>query len=173
MMPHERARAIRVEVLNAPLDTIATLATVNIGALSRHERGASGALSPAAIERVEQILNDLIAVKKKRFRGVPLDMSNIPFLRKQLREMGLDRPPAKIDQSLGGAKVTAAKRMVHIAKLPHCDYVKQVDMIKATLSRFGNPRALVDETGTGTAVVEMMRAKGIEVEEFTFTNDRR
>ena len=62
-MPHERARAIRVEVLNAPLDTIATLATVNIGALSRHERGASGALSPAAIERVEQILNDLIAVK--------------------------------------------------------------------------------------------------------------
>jgi hypothetical protein len=45
MMPHERARAIRVEVLNAPLDTIATLATVNIGALSRHERGASGALA--------------------------------------------------------------------------------------------------------------------------------
>jgi hypothetical protein len=61
-------------------------------------------------------------------------------------------------------------RVVHIEKLPHCDYVKQVDMIKATLSRFGNPRALVDATGTGTAVVEMMRAKGIEVEEFTFTN---
>jgi hypothetical protein len=62
------------------------------------------------------------------------------------------------------------KRVVHIEKLPHGDYVQQVEILKRTLARWGNPRALVDAGNAGTAVIEMMRARGMEVEEFTFTN---
>ena len=62
------------------------------------------------------------------------------------------------------------KRLVDFGKLPHGDYVEQVEALKRMLARFGNPRALVDAGNAGTAVIEMMRAKGIEVEEFVFTN---
>jgi len=62
------------------------------------------------------------------------------------------------------------KRVVHIEKLPHADYVEQVEALKRTLSRWGNPRALADAGAAGTAVIEMMRARGMEVDEFVFTN---
>ena len=39
--------------------------------------------------------------------------------------------------------------------------------------RFWNPRALVDAGTAGSAVIELMREQGINVEEFTFTNDRK
>ena len=64
-------------------------------------------------------------------------------------------------------------RLVDFGKLPHIDYTKQVDLLAATLGRFGNPKALVDAGAAGTAVIEMMRESGMRVEEFRFTSESK
>ena len=64
-------------------------------------------------------------------------------------------------------------RLVDFGKLPHIDYTVQVEMLAAKLKRFGNPKALVDAGAAGTAVIELMRQKGLDVDEFTFTNESK
>jgi hypothetical protein len=64
-------------------------------------------------------------------------------------------------------------RLVEFGKLPHIDYTRQVEMPAGTLKRFGNPKALVDSSAAGAAVIELMRKQGLAVEEFTFTNDSK
>ena len=64
-------------------------------------------------------------------------------------------------------------RLVDFGKLPHIDYVRQVELLTATLQRFGNPKALVDVGAAGTAVVELMREHGLKVEEFKFTSESK
>lgn len=64
-------------------------------------------------------------------------------------------------------------RVVDIRKLPHCDYTHQVELLDATVKRFGNPRVLVDAGAAGTAVVELMRQRNWNVTEFVFTNDSK
>jgi hypothetical protein len=64
-------------------------------------------------------------------------------------------------------------RLVDCGKLPHIDYTRQVELLAATLKRFGNPKALVDASGAGTAVIELMRQHGLNVEEIKFTNESK
>lgn len=64
-------------------------------------------------------------------------------------------------------------RVVDIGKLPHCDYTVQVDLLDAIVKRFGNPKALVDVGAASTAVIELMRGRGWNVEEFRFTNESK
>jgi hypothetical protein len=62
---------------------------------------------------------------------------------------------------------------VDFGTLPHIDYSKQVEILRAKLNRFGNPKALVDASAAGTAVIELMRACGMNVEEFKFTKESK
>ena len=64
-------------------------------------------------------------------------------------------------------------RLVEFGKLPRIDFTKQVEMLAAIVKRFGNPRAIVDAGNAGSAVIELMRERGMSVEEFTFTNDSK
>jgi hypothetical protein len=64
-------------------------------------------------------------------------------------------------------------RLVEFGRLPHIDYTKQVEMLAATVERFGNPRAIVDAGNAGSAVIELMREQKMDVKEFTFTNDSK
>ena len=64
-------------------------------------------------------------------------------------------------------------RLVDFGKLPHVDYTRQVELLAATLERFGNPKALVDAGAAGTVVIELMRARGLNVEEFKFTTSSK
>jgi hypothetical protein len=64
-------------------------------------------------------------------------------------------------------------RLVDFGKLSHIDYTQQVEILAAKLKRFGNPKALVDASAAGAAVIELMRQQGIAVEEFTFTNESK
>jgi len=61
-------------------------------------------------------------------------------------------------------------RLVDFGKLPHIDYTRQVELLAATLKRFGNPKVLVDAGAAGAAVIELMRERDLRVKEFTFTN---
>jgi hypothetical protein len=63
--------------------------------------------------------------------------------------------------------------LVDFGKLPHIDYSKQVEILAAKLQRFGNPKAKVDAGAAGTAVIELMRACGMNVETFVFTNESK
>jgi hypothetical protein len=113
MISGERARILREEIAEATLDAVATFAKVNTGALSRFERGASCVLSTSAIQRVEQTLNKFIAVRKK-FKGVSIDMGDIRFLRKQVRELGRKNPPVSIVQVWGPVFVSAFCALANI-----------------------------------------------------------
>jgi terminase large subunit-like protein len=64
-------------------------------------------------------------------------------------------------------------RLVEFGRLPHIDFTKQVEILAAIVKRFGNPRAIVDAGNAGSAVIELMRERGMNVEEFIFTNDRK
>lgn len=64
-------------------------------------------------------------------------------------------------------------RLVDCGKLPHMDYSRQADLLAAKVQRFGNPRVLVDSSGPGQSVVEMLRERGLAVEEFVFTNESK
>jgi Phage Terminase len=64
-------------------------------------------------------------------------------------------------------------RVVDLGKLPHIDYTRQVEMLAATLKRFGNPKALVDAGAAGAAVIELMRKQGLAVKEFIFNNSSK
>jgi hypothetical protein len=64
-------------------------------------------------------------------------------------------------------------RLVDFGKLPHIDYTLQVELLAATLERFGNPTALVDAGGVGTAVIELMRKRGLKVHEVRLTNESK
>jgi hypothetical protein len=64
-------------------------------------------------------------------------------------------------------------RLVEFGRLPHIDFTKQVEMLAATVMRFGNPRAIVDAGNAGSAVIELMREQRMHVKEFTFTNDSK
>jgi len=65
------------------------------------------------------------------------------------------------------------RRVVEMGKLPHMDYVAQVELLDSKVKRFGNPRTVVDAGAAGAAVVELMRGRGMNVEEFRFTNDSK
>ena len=64
-------------------------------------------------------------------------------------------------------------RVVDFGKLPHIDYTCQVEMLAATLKRFGNPKALGDAGAAGVVVLELMRERGLKVEEFKFTSESK
>jgi hypothetical protein len=64
-------------------------------------------------------------------------------------------------------------RLVEFGRLPHIDFTRQVEMLAATVERFGNPRAIVDAGNAGSAVIELMREQEMDVKEFTFTNDSK
>jgi phage terminase large subunit-like protein len=64
-------------------------------------------------------------------------------------------------------------RLVDFGKLPHIDYTRQVEILKARLDRFGNPKVKIDASAAGTAVIELMRQQSLNVEEFTFSNDTK
>ncbi len=64
-------------------------------------------------------------------------------------------------------------RLVEFGRLPHIDFTKQVEMLAATVERFGNPRAIVDAGNAGSAVIELMHERRMDVKEFTFTNDSK
>ena len=68
---------------------------------------------------------------------------------------------------------TTPYRLVDCGKLPHIDYTHQVEMLAAILNRFGNPKASVDASGAGTAVIELMRGNGLNVKEFKFTSESK
>jgi len=53
------------------------------------------------------------------------------------------------------------------------DFTKQVEMLSAIVERFGNPRCVVDAGNAGSAVIELMRERMMDAEEFTFTNDTK
>lgn len=63
--------------------------------------------------------------------------------------------------------------LVGFGELPRIDYTRQIDILAATLNRFGYPKAIVDGGAAGTAVIELMREKGLTVEEFTFSNESK
>ena len=64
-------------------------------------------------------------------------------------------------------------RLVYFCKLPHDDYTRQVEIMVAMLKRYGNPKTLVDASGAGTVVIELMRGHGLNVEEFKFTSESK
>ena len=70
-------------------------------------------------------------------------------------------------------KDVSPARLVEFRRLPHMDYTKQVEILAAIVERFGNPRAIVDAGNAGSSVIELMRARGMSVKEFAFTNDSK
>ena len=64
-------------------------------------------------------------------------------------------------------------RVVDFGKLPHIDYTKQVEILAAKMGSFEKPKALVDAGNAGSAVIELMRQSGMNVQEFTFTAERK
>jgi hypothetical protein len=64
-------------------------------------------------------------------------------------------------------------RLVEFGTLPHIDFTKKVEMLAAIVERFGNPRAIVDAGNAGSAVVELMRERRMNVKYFTFTNSSK
>jgi hypothetical protein len=70
-------------------------------------------------------------------------------------------------------KDVSPARLVEFGKLPHIDFTKQVEILAAIVERFGNPLAIVDGGNAGSAVIELMRERGMDVEEFAFTNDTK
>jgi hypothetical protein len=64
-------------------------------------------------------------------------------------------------------------RVVDFGKLPHGDYTAQVDTLTAKLSRFRRPHTLVDAGAAGTAVIEMLQNRGLDIRPFSFTSDSK
>lgn len=64
-------------------------------------------------------------------------------------------------------------RLVDFGKLPHIDYTAQVQILAGKMHSFQNPTALVDAGAAGTAVIELMRQSKMNVEEFSFTSERK
>lgn len=98
MTTGEKSRERREE-FGSTLDTIATLARVSTPALSKYERGISGVLSAAAIERVERTYSFLETIQSKS-KG-PLNMNNLAYLRKEFRKLGRKNPAPQIEQVWG------------------------------------------------------------------------
>jgi hypothetical protein len=68
------------------------------------------------------------------------------------------------------------RRVVDILKLPHMDYSSQSDLLAAKINRFETPnkvKVFCDVTGPGQSVVEMLRARGLEITDVTFTNESK
>jgi hypothetical protein len=92
----------RREDIGTSTTAVAVLAHVDHGNLSRWERGCHGVFSAASVERIEQALADVLKVKKAH-KGVALDMNDIVFLRKAIRELGRNKKPRAVPQTHGSA----------------------------------------------------------------------
>jgi hypothetical protein len=126
MLTGEKARTMRAEVIDTSLDVVATLSELGVGNLSRYERGAANIFSAEALARLEQTLNGLIKVRKKfQSQGVPVDMNDIRFLRKQLREQGRKNPPAEIVQVWGLAFIVA---FCALAKITAAEFLSMAQL---------------------------------------------
>ena len=67
-------------------------------------------------------------------------------------------------------------RVVDFVKLTHIDYSAQVPILAAKIARFtcpSKPKVLVDLGAAGPAVAELLRAAGVELEEFKFMSESK
>jgi len=99
MLRPERAKERR-EKAGFPQATVAAIAEVAPPNYSCWERGGHGVLSREAIARVAPALRKLIAVRR-RFKGVPIDMTDVPFLRRAIHELEREEEAAAVPQKYG------------------------------------------------------------------------
>ncbi len=65
------------------------------------------------------------------------------------------------------------RRVVHVEDLGGRDYRQQIEHVATLAKRFGNARVVVDATGGGLVVVDLLRASGVQVEAVTWTAARK
>lgn len=68
---------------------------------------------------------------------------------------------------------TMPRRIVRVLDLGGRDYKTQIDQVVQLSKEYGNARVIVDATGGGNVVVDLLRAAGVSVEGVTWTASRK
>ena len=82
----------RREAINTTMAVVGVLAEIFPSQLSLFERGM-GELTPEKIQRLGQALDELQTIKD-RYRGVPVPMNDIDFVRQELLKKDRAKPPS-------------------------------------------------------------------------------
>ncbi len=84
--------------------------------------------------------------------------------------------PAKLRDGSGVAVLdhsTMPRRVVRVLDLGGRDYGVQIDQVAQLSREYGNARVIVDATGGGNVIVDLLRAAGVPVDGVTWTANRK